>query len=99
MPHLRPPRPRPSFLSSLFISFLALAPVIQVAAVNALRTRAEARSLSWEQLEDVFRQGTVEEGKDEKEGGRERGPRSESMSWYWHHHYSSLSVVVYVCKG
>ena len=61
----RPPRPRPSppsFLSSLFISLLALAPVAQVAAVNALKTRAEARSLSWEELEDVFRQGTVEEG-------------------------------------
>lgn len=57
----RPPRP-PSFLSSLFISLLALAPVAQVAAVNALKTRAEARSLSWEELEDVFRQGTVEEG-------------------------------------
>ena len=63
--HLRPPRSRPSlhgFLSSFFISFLAFVPIAQAAAVNVLRTRAEARSLSWEQLEDVFRQGTVEEG-------------------------------------
>jgi len=65
MPHLRLPRSRPSlngFLSSFCITLLTFVPAAQVAAVNVLRTRAEARSLSWQQLEDVFRQGTVEEG-------------------------------------
>ena len=71
MLYSRSPRPSlPLLLSSLFIAFLALAPVAQVAAVNALQTRAQARTLSWEELEEVFMQGTVEEG---KEGGREGG--------------------------
>lgn len=74
MPNPRPPRPSlPLVLSSLFISFLALAPVAQVGAVNALQTRAQARTLSWEELEEVFMQGTVEEGEEGGRGGGKEG--------------------------
>ena len=47
----------------LLSTLLLLSPLGVDAAVNALRNRAEARTLSFEQLDEVFREGTIEEGK------------------------------------
>jgi hypothetical protein len=43
---------------SLLLTFLPS----QVTGVNVLRNRAAARTKSWVELEEIFRQGTVEGG-------------------------------------
>ena len=49
-------------LSLLFSLSLLLTLTPQAASVNVLRNRAAARSKSWVELEEIFRQGTVEGG-------------------------------------